>query len=74
METDKKLRLGKLPKKLDHRTLQMSKYMATLPVPPSMVDRASRLPPDIGMMGNDNYGDCTGSGSRSYDPKLDNLR
>lgn len=53
-------RLGKLPKKTDHRTLQLSRYLDTrkLPTPPVSIDHASRLPANIGMMGNDKYGDC----------------
>jgi hypothetical protein len=51
--------LGKLPKKFNHKNLQLARYMPTLPTPPAKVDHASRLPADIGMMGNDKYGDCT---------------
>jgi hypothetical protein len=54
----KQLRLGKLPKKHDRRNLLFSRYMPRLPEPPSAIDHASRLPEDIGMMGNDQYGDC----------------
>lgn len=53
------LRLGKHPKKFDHRTLQLARYLPKLPVPPVSIDHASRLPTLIGMMGNDVYGDCT---------------
>ena len=52
-------RLGKHPKKFDHRTLMLARYMPTLPMPPVAVDHASKLPSNIGMMGNDRYGDCT---------------
>jgi hypothetical protein len=52
-------KLGKLPKKFDNRTLQLARYLRRLPVPPPAIDHASRLPADIGMMGNDTYGDCT---------------
>lgn len=53
-------RLGKLPKKVDPRTLQLSRYMDSrkLPTPPVKIDHSSRLPSKIGMMGNDKYGDC----------------
>ena len=33
--------------------------MPKLPTPPSMIDHASKLPSNVGMMGNDTYGDCT---------------
>jgi len=52
-------RLGKHPKKFDHRTLQFARYMPKLPTPPTATDHASKLPANIGMMGNDTYGDCT---------------
>lgn len=54
-------RLGKSPRKTDYRTLQLSRYVNTmkLPAPPATIDHASRLPTNIGMMGNDKYGDCT---------------
>lgn len=56
---DRTRSLGKHPKKFDHRTLQLARYMPKLPAPPAAVDHASRLPVDIGMMGNDQLGDCT---------------
>jgi hypothetical protein len=57
--TDKKLlRLGKNPKKFDHRTLTLSRYLPMLIQPPPAIDHASRLS-NIGQMGNDKYGDCT---------------
>lgn len=54
-------RLGKHPKKTDRRTLQLARYLDArhLPTPPEKIDHASRLPSNIGMMGNDKYGDCT---------------
>jgi hypothetical protein len=53
-------RLGKFPKKTDLRTLQFARYLNTrrLPTPPGQIDHASRLPANIGVMGNDQYGDC----------------
>lgn len=58
--SNKKFRLGKHVKKHDRRNLQFSRYLPlTLPMPPPSVDRASRLPKNIGMMANDQYGDCT---------------
>jgi len=53
------MRLGKLPKKTDRRTLKLSRYLPKLPTPMVSVDHASKLPANIGMMGNDAYGDCT---------------
>lgn len=53
------MRLGKHPKKNDRRTLLFARYVNALPAPPSVIDHASKLPHDIGMMGNDKYGDCT---------------
>jgi hypothetical protein len=53
------MRLGKHPKKTDRRTLMMARYMPRLPIPLIRVDHATKLPADIGMMGNDVYGDCT---------------
>lgn len=51
--------LGKLPKKTDRRTLLFSRYLEKLPTPPASVDHYSKLGNSIGMMGNDQYGDCT---------------
>lgn len=53
--------LGKHPKKTDRRTLQFARYLDTrkLPAPPAVIDHASKLPKDVGNMGNDRYGDCT---------------
>lgn len=55
--TNKKL--GKHPKKFDRRNLLFSRYFYELPTPPTAIDHASNLPVNIGMMGNDKYGDCT---------------
>ena len=52
------MRLGKHPKKYDRRTFQLGRYLPRLPQPPAVVDHASRLPVNLGMMGNDQYGDC----------------
>jgi hypothetical protein len=53
-------KLGKAPKRHDHRNLILARYLpAKLPTPPSKIDHATKLPADIGMMGNDKYGDCT---------------
>ena len=57
----KNFKLGKLPKKFDARTLQLARYLQLpkLPMPPLSIDHATLMPMDIGMMGNDVYGDCT---------------
>jgi hypothetical protein len=52
-------RLGKHPKKFNHKNLQLARYLPKLPAPLPAVDHASRLPANIGMMGNDVYADCT---------------
>lgn len=58
--SNKNFRLGKHVKKHDRRNLQFARYLpVALPAPPPAVDRASRLPKSIGMMANDQYGDCT---------------
>jgi len=56
----KTYRLGKRPPKLDRRTLRLSTYVrpALLVAPPAQIDHQSQLPADLGMMGNDRYGDC----------------
>jgi len=52
--------LGKTPKKHDARNLLMSRYLLPeLPKPLAAMDHYSKLPANIGMMGNDKYGDCT---------------
>ncbi len=54
-----KLKLGKLPPKLDPRTLRLAKYLsADLPAPPDSVDWTAGIK-DWGMLGNDVLGDCT---------------
>lgn len=58
-KSKKQYTLGKRPKKFDRRTLQLARYVPRLPTPPALVDHAALLPADIGMMGNDQYGDCT---------------
>lgn len=59
----KNFRLGKHPPKLDRRNLKLKSYLpVALPAPPPAVDRASRLR-NIGMMANDQYGDCTIAGA-----------
>ena len=52
-------KLGKLQKKYDKRNLQFARYISELIEPPKKIDHASRLPSNIGMMANDQYGDCT---------------
>lgn len=53
-------KLGKLAPKYDPRTLKMAKYLnySKLPSPPLAIDYSSKLT-EIGMMKNDEIGDCT---------------
>lgn len=55
-------KLGKLIKRYDPRTLHMARYMPAIVTPPPFVDHASKLPTDIGMMLNDELGDCAIAG------------
>ncbi len=55
------LKLGKRPQRIDPRTLQMAKYSAALPPPPSIADWSSGIS-SWGMMLNDQLGDCTIAG------------
>lgn len=50
-------RLGKLPPKIDPRTLQLGPYATRLPSEPETADWGS-LATNIGPMGNLDYGDC----------------
>ncbi|MDR3675798.1 MAG: hypothetical protein P4N24_09935, partial [Acidobacteriota bacterium] len=53
------MKLGKLPRRHDPRTLKMARYLApALPAPPARVDYTRGLA-DWGMMLNDQLGDCT---------------
>ncbi len=53
------MKLGKLPRRHDPRTLKMARYLApALPAPPAHVDY-TRGVADWGMMLNDQLGDCT---------------
>src|SRR4051794_26748380 len=53
-------RLGKLPARLDPRTLRLARYVdrQVLPAPPPALDLAAAVP-DWPMYGNDRIGDCT---------------
>jgi hypothetical protein len=52
-------RLGKHPKKVDPRTLQLARYLTPeLPAPPASCDYSVKLT-GLGMMDNDTAGDCT---------------
>jgi hypothetical protein len=52
------LLLGKQPKRVDPRTLQLASYLtAELPAPPPAMDNGTGVS-DWGMLGNDNAGDC----------------
>lgn len=52
------LKLGKLPKQTDPRTLQAAKYIVDVPLPPAESDWLSAVP-HIPMYANDRVGDCT---------------
>lgn len=54
------MRLGRLPSKPDARTARMVDFVAlsTLPASPPARDWTNRLPADLGMMRNDQVGDC----------------
>jgi hypothetical protein len=69
MQNVSNLKLGKLPPKLDSRTLRLSKYIGSLPVPPDSCDQTGGVT-QFGMMINgpnsygnniplDGLGDCT---------------
>jgi hypothetical protein len=58
------IKLGKLPPKFDRRTLQLPTYIEKrkLPVIPkthNLSRKTMKAFPDLGMMGNADYGDCT---------------
>lgn len=54
------MRLGKAQPRMDHRTLRMANYLAAdLPPAPEGVDWLAKLPDSLGMMMNDQLGDCT---------------
>ncbi|MES2339253.1 MAG: hypothetical protein V4537_14260 [Pseudomonadota bacterium] len=54
------MKLGKLPPRLDPRTLRMARYMTPeLPPPPAAVDWTRGMGDDFGMMLNDRIGCCT---------------
>jgi hypothetical protein len=57
------VKLGKLPKRHDQRTFQLSRYLKTseLPAPPPEVDW-SKAVPHYGMLLNDQLGDCVIAG------------
>src|ERR1700691_370252 len=52
-----KVKLGKLPPRVDPRTLAFAKYAGALPPPPIACDFSKGVK-DWGMMGNDVLGDC----------------
>lgn len=54
------LKLGKLPATKDSRDLLMANYLTGAPLPkrPSKFGHTNLLPADVGMLGNDRYGDC----------------
>ena len=56
------IRLGKLPARVDPRTLKMAKYFAAAPPKaPDSLDNGSKVP-SWGMLANDSLGDCTVAG------------
>lgn len=57
--------LGKLPRRIDPRTLRLAKYLTpALPPPPATVSWQSKIPPgDLPMDGNDRLGDCVAAAS-----------
>lgn len=57
-------KLGKLPKKHDARNLQLAKYLAQkdYPVIPNSYQWSLWCPPNLGMMRNDDLGDCVCAG------------
>ena len=60
-DTKRTFRLGRTPRAYDPRVPHMSALMAgkTLTPPPATVDNTQGMPQDLGMMLNDNLGDCT---------------
>lgn len=56
------MKLGKLPPKLDLRTLQFARYAQQLPPAPASCDWSQKVP-RWPMLGNDDYGDCTFAGA-----------
>lgn len=51
--------LGRQPVRHDPRTMMLRALMPSLPAPPPARDWTSQLPSDIGMLDNDQIGDCT---------------
>lgn len=61
LDAARSLCLGKHPPRQDPRTLRLERYLqiGDLPSPPPARDWFSKLPSDLGMMQNDQHGDCT---------------
>ena len=60
-------KLGKLPKKVDSRTLTLGRYLtAGVPAPPPSVNYGAAVQ-DWGMLGNDSAGDCAWAGQAHAD-------
>ena len=51
-------KLGKHPPRHDVRTLHLANFLTGLPASPPLRDWNRGLPSDLGMMANDQYGDC----------------
>lgn len=56
-----KFKMGRLPRRRDPRVPQLSRMQTpqTVAMPPRAVHWGAGLPKNLGMMGNDVYGDCT---------------
>lgn len=58
-------KLGRLPKKIDSRTLQFAKYFVSLPYAPQVSHWPNAAP--LGMLLNDTIGDCTIAGALHHE-------
>lgn len=56
-------KLGKTPARPDAVTFRLTRYLTTLPQPPATFGHESLLGTNIGMLGNDQYGDCVWAGA-----------
>lgn len=68
------LKLGKLPARAGAVSFKMSTFLDTtvLPATPRYVGHPRLLPADVGMLGNDRYGDCVFAGA-AHESMLYNL-
>jgi hypothetical protein len=58
MTNRSQMKLGKKPRRIDPRTLQLAKYTAKLASAPLVFDQTAEANPNFGMMLNDQLGDC----------------